>query len=124
MIHPTNSLRVLYPSSLKRNFTVCYAILYNFTNYKQIIQSVEFDRILGAEHFFVYNMSISNTTDALLRTISETRLADSHAMAASISEIHYQGQVLAINDCVYRNKGVSKYVAIHDTDEIIIPKQS
>uniref|UniRef100_A0A2C9LTM7 Glycosyltransferase family 92 protein n=1 Tax=Biomphalaria glabrata TaxID=6526 RepID=A0A2C9LTM7_BIOGL len=37
------------------------------------------------------------------------------------SEIHYQGQVLAINDCVYRNKGVSKYVAIHDTDEIIIP---
>nr|KAI8727729.1 glycosyltransferase family 92 protein F13G3.3 [Biomphalaria glabrata] len=118
---PTNSLRVLYPSSLKRNFTVCYAILYNFTNYKQIIQSVEFDRILGAEHFFVYNMSISNTTDALLRHYQRRGLLTVMQWPLPISEIHYQGQVLAINDCVYRNKGVSKYVAIHDTDEIIIP---
>ncbi|KAI8750475.1 uncharacterized protein LOC106054153 isoform X1 [Biomphalaria glabrata] len=118
---PTNSLEVLYSLPSQRNFTVCYAALFNFTNYRQIIQNVEFNRVLGAEHFFVYNMSISSATDIVLRHYQKRGLMTVIQWPLPASEIHYNGQVLAINDCVYRNKGISKYVVIQDTDEFIIP---
>ncbi|XP_055897871.1 beta-1,4-galactosyltransferase galt-1-like [Biomphalaria glabrata] len=120
---PTNTLQVLYPSLPRRNFTVCYAMLFDLTNYSQIIQNVEFNRVLGAEHFFVYNMSISSATDAVLRHYQKRGLMTILQWPMNISGIHYFGQVLAINDCVYRNKGVSKYVVIHDTDEMIVPNR-
>ncbi|KAH9495561.1 hypothetical protein Btru_013598 [Bulinus truncatus] len=118
---PSNSLSILYPSILKRNFTVCYASLFNFTNYHQIVQNVEFNRVLGADHFFVYNMSVSPETDAVLQHYQQRGLLTVIKWSIPISEVHYHGQILAINDCVYRNKGVSKYVVIQDTDEFIIP---
>ncbi|KAI8750460.1 beta-1,4-galactosyltransferase galt-1, partial [Biomphalaria glabrata] len=56
-------------------------------------------------------------------TLSETRLLDRHRVAHSSRGITYHGQKLVINDCVYRNRGASRYVAIQDTDEFLIPHQ-
>ncbi|XP_043975925.1 uncharacterized protein LOC122832845 isoform X4 [Gambusia affinis] len=37
-------------------------------------------------------------------------------------DIHYFGQITALNDCLYRNMYRSKYVALHDIDELILPQ--
>ncbi|GFR70084.1 UPF0392 protein F13G3.3 [Elysia marginata] len=106
----------------KREFTVCFASFhsnYNFTS--QLVQSVEMNLLLGAEHFYLYNTSISRSTDAVIR----------HYQALGIftvvqwpvpNESWYKAQMALINDCTYRNRNQSEYVVFTDTDEFIIPR--
>ncbi|KAH9488529.1 hypothetical protein Btru_062177 [Bulinus truncatus] len=118
---PTNLFKVFYPPPLQRNFTVCHAGLYNYRNYKLLIQSVELNRVFGAEHIFVYNISVSNETDAVLRYYQKQNFLTVIPFLLPVSQAQYQGQILAMNDCLYRNKGVSRFIAFVDTDELIIP---
>lgn len=37
-------------------------------------------------------------------------------------ELHYLGQIPALNDFIYRYMYQSRYVALHDTDELILPQ--
>uniref|UniRef100_A0A8C1DGZ6 Glycosyltransferase family 92 protein n=1 Tax=Cyprinus carpio carpio TaxID=630221 RepID=A0A8C1DGZ6_CYPCA len=39
----------------------------------------------------------------------------------SPGRLHYFGQIPALNDCVYRYMYQSRYVALHDMDELILP---
>uniref|UniRef100_A0A8C9ZSE2 Glycosyltransferase family 92 protein n=1 Tax=Sander lucioperca TaxID=283035 RepID=A0A8C9ZSE2_SANLU len=39
-------------------------------------------------------------------------------------DIHYLGQIPALSDCVYRYMYQSRYVALHDMDELILPHWS
>ncbi|CAL1548969.1 unnamed protein product, partial [Lymnaea stagnalis] len=118
---PTNEVRIAYPKTLRRNVTTCYAVLFNYLRPLQLIQSIEMNRVLGSQHFFVYNHSVSNTTDAVLRHYQRLGLLTVLQWPLPPSDIWYHGQVLAINDCIHRNKFVSRFVAVQDTDELIIP---
>ncbi|KAH9514281.1 hypothetical protein Btru_028598 [Bulinus truncatus] len=118
---PANTIKVFYPLPLQRNFTVSYGILYSFKHYKQLVQNVKFNRVLGAEHVFVYKLSVFKQTEAVLKYYQKQRFMTVIEWTVPVSELHYFGQDLAINDCVYRNKGVSRFVVIQDTDEFIIP---
>uniref|UniRef100_A0A2C9KGK9 Glycosyltransferase family 92 protein n=1 Tax=Biomphalaria glabrata TaxID=6526 RepID=A0A2C9KGK9_BIOGL len=121
---PTNSLLVLYPQALQRNFTVCYSMLYNYNTPYQLVQNVEFNRVLGAEHFFLYRESVSSAVDTVLKHYQRRGFLTVIEWPIPVGEIHYHGQILSLNDCVYRNRGVSRYVVIQDTDEFIIPHQN
>ncbi|GFN96209.1 hypothetical protein PoB_002271500 [Plakobranchus ocellatus] len=106
----------------RREFTVCYAAFhsnYNFTS--QLVQSVEMNLLLGADHFYLYNTSISHATDTVIR----------HYQALGIltvvqwpvpDESWYYAQMAVVNDCLYRNRNQSEYVVFSDTDEFIIPR--
>ncbi|KAK3759539.1 hypothetical protein RRG08_045823 [Elysia crispata] len=106
----------------KREFTVCFASFhskFNFTS--QLVQAVELNLLLGAEHFFLYNTSISAATDTVIR----------HYQALGIftvvqwpvpDESWYFAQMALINDCIYRNRNQSEYVVFTDTDEFVIPR--
>ena len=37
-------------------------------------------------------------------------------------DMHYHGQLAAINDCLYRNRNSTKYLAFNDLDKYIIPR--
>ncbi|CAL1533252.1 unnamed protein product [Lymnaea stagnalis] len=118
---PTNQLRVLYPRERLRNFTVCHAALFQYSNAGQLVQSIEVNRVLGADHFYVYNLSVSNATDAVLHRYEKLGLLTVMQWQLPQDNVWYRGQNLAINDCVYRNRLVSRYVVIQDTDEFIVP---
>ncbi|XP_055897971.1 beta-1,4-galactosyltransferase galt-1-like isoform X1 [Biomphalaria glabrata] len=120
---PTNSFLVLYPERIQRNFTVCYSMLFNFNTPYQLVQNVEFNRVLGAEHFFLYRESVSSAVDTVLKHYQRQGFLTVIEWPIPVGEIHYHGQILSLNDCAYRNRGVSRYVVIQDTDEFIIPHQ-
>ncbi|CAL1548906.1 unnamed protein product [Lymnaea stagnalis] len=82
-----------------------------------------YNRVLGAQHFYVYNHSVSNTTDAVLRHYQRLGLLTVMPWPLPTLEVWYYGQILAINDCVYRNTFVSRFVVIQDTDEYIVPNR-
>ncbi|KAK3104540.1 hypothetical protein FSP39_004568 [Pinctada imbricata] len=114
-----------------RNFTVCVSPLFNnFNRRSEIVEMIELNRILGAQYFFFYNYSISNGVNLILNHYKDLGLVEtiSWHLPAKIKtrnpeEINYFAQFAAINDCLYRNKGVSQYVVYQDMDEFIIPRK-
>ncbi|CAL1548595.1 unnamed protein product [Lymnaea stagnalis] len=118
---PTNQLLIHYPQRAERNFSVCFPALHNFTQAKRLVETIDISRALGADHFFVYNHSVSNATDAVLRRYQKLGLLTVMPWPLPNLDVWYYGQNLAINDCVYRNRFVSRFVVIQDTDELIVP---
>lgn len=121
----------------KHNFTVCISAMFDFTNVLQFVQSLEMFKLLGVSKVFVYNSSHSDEMQRVLDYYNETAFLEVIPWPMSKflnvsrgwlpshdpGDIHYYGQIPALNDCLYRNMYLSKYVALHDIDEIILPQE-
>ncbi|KAF7662210.1 hypothetical protein LDENG_00242500 [Lucifuga dentata] len=48
----------------------------------------------------------------------------SHSWLPELSpgDLHYYGQIPALNDCLYRYMYQTKYMGLHDKDELILPR--
>jgi hypothetical protein len=118
-----NRLPVIYPGPRVRNFTVCYSVLHStFKMATQLIESIEMNRILGAEHFMIYTNSVSLEVDQILRRYQEDGLVTVFQWPLPTNDTHYYAQVLALNNCFYRNRNTSRFVVVVDTDELIVPR--
>ena len=116
----------------RHNFTVCLSPFNNhYSDSRQLIEWIEMNRIFGATYFTFYSFSMSPSVHAVLNYYRDISIADVLQWNINIVDesllvddriLHYYGQLAAINDCVYRNKRVSKYVVIIDVDEFIVPR--
>ncbi|BFZ19499.1 hypothetical protein BsWGS_22538 [Bradybaena similaris] len=119
----TNQLQITFPGTLSRNFTVCYSVLHSrFSSAAQLIQSIEMNRILGADHLMVYIYSVSPAVDQILQRYQQDGLVTVLPWPIPTKESWYYAQTSALNDCFYRNRNISRFVVVVDTDEFIIPK--
>lgn len=123
--------------SFPYNFTVCISTMYNFTNVLQLVQSLEMLQLLGVNRVVVYKTSCSPETQRILDYYTQKGLLEvipwslsrylkvSRYWQPSLGpgELHYFGQIPALNDCLYRYMYQSKYVALHDIDELILPQK-
>ncbi|XP_068122212.1 uncharacterized protein [Hyperolius riggenbachi] len=125
--------------SVSSNFTVCISSIFGgYNNVLQMVQSIEMYKILGASRVTIYNTSCSQNIDKVLHHyIEEGTLEvlpwpiDQHLKTSKewryseglTSQVGYYGQTAALNDCLYRNMYKSKFVLLHDIDEIILPVQ-
>ena len=78
---------------------------------------------MGAEHIFIYNQSVGPNVEKLLKYYDDDQ---GLVTVLQMEKVHadltwYHGQQLAINDCIFRNRNVSEFVAVIDTDEYILP---
>ncbi|CAG5128737.1 unnamed protein product [Candidula unifasciata] len=80
------------------------------------------NQILGAEHFVVYNYSISPAVDQILQRYQQDGLVTVLPWPVPTLDVHSYGQMAALNDCFYRNRNISRFVVVVDTDELIIPR--
>lgn len=91
------------------------------------IQYFELNRMLGAEYFIVYNHSLTDKkNEEILHHYKRIGLAEivqwQLPPLVEVPEgVWYQAQLTMLNDCFYRNKGVSKFVVTTDIDEFIMP---
>ncbi|XP_045193716.2 uncharacterized protein LOC123549585 isoform X2 [Mercenaria mercenaria] len=133
---PMNLLDIQYvrsPYVDKHRFTVCLSPLnFRYNRDYEIIEWVELNRILGADKFIIYNYSSAINVARVLDYYSERGLTevvqwnlpvgvDTWPRENKTVEIYYFGQIAALHDCLYRNKGVSEFIVNLDVDEFIIP---
>jgi hypothetical protein len=115
-------------SIAKFQFGVCIPPLFGNISQHRIIEFIELLRILGAQHFVFYAYVISQPIADVLKYYSKKALVTMvpWPLPPAISgdtEIWYHGQILAINDCLYRNMPRFEYLAFNDIDEFIIPRK-
>ncbi|XP_054598291.1 uncharacterized protein [Nothobranchius furzeri] len=122
--------------SFRYNFTVCFSAMYNFTNVLQLVQSLEMLQLLGVNRVVLYKTNCSADTQRVLDSYTEKGLVEvipwSLSKYLNVSrrafpnkspgDLHYFGQIAALNDFLYRYRYRSRYVALHDVDELILPQ--
>ncbi|CAI5692612.1 uncharacterized protein si:zfos-464b6.2 isoform X1 [Oreochromis niloticus] len=122
--------------SFPYDFTVCISTMFDFTNVLQLVQSFEMLQLLGVNRVVVYKTSCSPETQRILDYYTHKGLVEvipwSLSRYVNVSrswlpehgpgELHYFGQIPALNDCLYRYMYQSRYVALHDIDELILPQ--
>jgi len=123
-----NIIEVAYvvTSQPRHKFSMCLSPIFGTPSTLQdLIQYFELNRILGAETFLVYNYSLSLTahnsvlqyyTDKGLVSVIQWKLPPVVA-----AHVWYNAQMLMLLDCMYRNKGHTKYLINTDIDEFIVP---
>ncbi|MBN3299465.1 YSNK protein, partial [Amia calva] len=118
-------------------FTVCISTLFgNYNNVLQFIQAMEMYRLLGAQKVLVYKSSCSPQLQSVLDYYKalgvlevipwnihlHLNVSSGWLYSVHPGDLHYHGQVAALNDCVYRSMYTSHYVVLNDIDEIIVPR--
>jgi len=115
---------VEYPA----NFSVCVPPIFgNFDAVPDLVEFVEVNRLLGAEKFHFYNNSIGRRADACLWEYVRRGVVDVQpwSLPSSVFDVvYYRGQILAINECLYRSMYRTKYLVIQDLDEFVVPMRS
>ena len=136
---PRNLVRVVYPhrhrSSAQRgdadyavNFSVCVPPIFgNFDIVSDLVEFVEVNRVLGAQKFQFYLESVGPRVAPCLREYARRGIVDIQpwTLPSDIVRIlHYHGQIMAINECLYRMMYKTKYLIIQDLDEFVVPMSS
>lgn len=105
---------------------LCVPPLHGNIPISNLIQFIEIYKTLGVNHFFMYEMNISAKVSQILK-----HYANQHILTTLPwnipdnvrNKVWYNGQVAAIQDCLYRTMQQSyDFAAFVDIDEIIVPK--
>ena len=115
-----------YDSDENVRIGVCVSPMYGKINLSNLIQFLELLKLQGVHHMIVYKMTISKSVQVLFDyyqskgdiTVVNWRLPS----FVQINQIWYNGQILMIQDCLYKMMGNFDYVAFLDLDETIIPR--
>lgn len=130
----SNEVKVkkILSDSIERNFTVCVSPLHmHYNETDRLLEWLNIHTILGVEKVFIYVHSCSPEVAKILEVFQFKRFVEiinwplsgylciPHSKAEKF--LHYCGQIVALNDCLYRSKVYSTYIAVLDIDEFIIP---
>ncbi|XP_012258986.2 uncharacterized protein LOC105687714 isoform X2 [Athalia rosae] len=131
-------VRILYPengisrSEVTTDFmAVCVGVSRNnFDRALNLVEYIEFYRMMGVGRFTFYNNSISARANAVLeyyrdRGVVDVMNWDLPPYYVSERTLRVDGMFAALNDCLYRSSFHKKfkYVAIVDVDEFIVPRK-
>jgi len=84
--------------------------------------------VLGAQYFYIYNHSTNDTgvksvLDYYVNMgVAEVIPWNLPARLHENTSIWYYAQLTMLNDCMLRNRGISRFVVSTDLDEFIIPR--
>ncbi|XP_049869352.1 uncharacterized protein LOC126369102 [Pectinophora gossypiella] len=127
---PTNFLNVINPFPDSEDYLsslhVCVKPFdFSYHRVDWMIEWIELNRLLGVSHFYMYNDSVSDQMECLLRYYARQGLITvlPWNMPISHDDIRTTGQNAAFNDCLYRSKSTAGWLLIIDTDEVVMPRQ-
>jgi len=97
---------------------------FHYNKTLELLQFIELNRILGVTKFTLYNDTVGDEVDCLLRHYQSLGLVEVlpwQLDMTSQKEIRTEGLFAALNDCLYRNMNKFKYLVMIDLDELIVP---
>ncbi len=113
--------------STKAKFGVCLqGPVYDIKDPQIIVEFVELHRALGAEIITMYVQTASPLVWKAMQQYADEGLVDlinwNLTFVKDAGYVHYKGQSLLVNECVYRNMYRVEYLAMNDLDEVIVPQ--
>lgn len=105
-------------ASHKFEVSIC-AIFQNEAPYLK--EWIEFHRLLGVEHFWLYNNSSSDNYLEVVNPYVEKGIVELIDWPSPVSENWLTYQREAYNDCISRSKARTRWLAVIDIDEFIVP---
>uniref|UniRef100_A0A8C5Q196 Glycosyltransferase family 92 protein n=1 Tax=Leptobrachium leishanense TaxID=445787 RepID=A0A8C5Q196_9ANUR len=124
------------PYQFEYDFLMCTSALFgSYNNILQFVQAMEMYRILGVQKVVIYHTDSSSELKKVLAHYIEHNFLElipwpitSYINVSSgwhypehPGDLHYYGQTAALNDCIYRYMYKTRYMALHDLDELILP---
>lgn len=110
-------MKFIHPSNVseKKNYKVSICAIFK-DEAKYLKEWIEFHRVVGIDHFYMYNnFSSDNYKDILSPYIDE-------GIVDLIDWPVKQGQIKAYEDCISKYKDETKWIGFIDIDEFIVPK--
>ena len=110
------------------NFTVCVPPMFgSFDDVSHLVEFIEVNRVFGAEKYQLYVESVSPRVASCLREYARRSIVEIQpwTVPPNIAPFIYQhGQILAINECLYRLMYRTKYVVVQHVDQFTVPMRS
>ena len=128
---PTNSsewFKVHSSTDIRKNrFEVCVPPLFGKIDDTNLIAFIELARMFGAERIHFYNHKVSPSVLAVLSYYRELGVVSVlpwklDSRFKNTKRLHYNGQSVSIQDCLYRNMFSTQFLAFMDIDEMFVPK--
>ena len=114
-------------NTYRGEYGICIPPLHGHISVDALIEFLELSQILGASYFTFYDFEISKNVSNVLNYYEGKGLAQvlSWKLPSYISEsdVHYYGQIFAMQDCLFRSMNHLDFVAFNDLDEYIVPLQ-
>ncbi|CAH1777529.1 unnamed protein product [Owenia fusiformis] len=123
----TNKVKVHHQKlESKIDFGVCLeGALYGNISADLIIESIEFNKMMGAQKIIVYIESVQEHIMPILQYYQKQGILEyiewKTKRYLKNLDIFYYGQPLLLNDCLYKMKHHTKYVTFVDIDEFLMP---
>ena len=106
-------------------FSMCVPPIFGNVSQAKLVEFMELSSILGAEQVMFYNFSVSASVSRVLQYyVSRGRAAVTPwpLPAAVDSGMWYHGQLVAVEDCLYRHMGQADFLTFNDIDEFMLPR--
>eukprot|EP00516_Mucochytrium_quahogii_P003433 CAMPEP_0203758230 /NCGR_PEP_ID=MMETSP0098-20131031/10989_1 /ASSEMBLY_ACC=CAM_ASM_000208 /TAXON_ID=96639 /ORGANISM=" , Strain NY0313808BC1" /LENGTH=1117 /DNA_ID=CAMNT_0050650533 /DNA_START=114 /DNA_END=3467 /DNA_ORIENTATION=- len=109
------------------NLVECSAPIHHMTGVKWLIEWIEYRRAFGFDHIHLYFSDIVDAVKEVLEPYLQEGFVTFHDWTGvpeypRLKGVHItnweHGQRAARNDCYFWNRGVSKYIAFSDIDEV------
>lgn len=97
---------------------------YEYNKVENLIEFIELNRLLGVNHFVLYNHTVGTEVGCVLRRYMLDGIVSVlpwQLDIASQKEIRTEGLFAALNDCLYRTMYRFRFVLMIDLDEFIVP---
>jgi hypothetical protein len=101
------------------NYLSACAIFQNEAPYLK--EWIEYHRLLGVEHFYLYNNSSQDNYNKVLKPYIKKKIVSLLQWPSPFGLDWTPFQVEAYNDCITKVKNITKWLAILDIDEFIVP---
>ncbi|XP_019769099.1 glycosyltransferase family 92 protein F13G3.3 [Dendroctonus ponderosae] len=134
---PLNMLKVIsnYPEGKKwdanelepdvKKMAVCVKPLhYDYNKELEFLEFIELHRIMGADHFILYNHTVGPQVNCLLKKYQQQGIVTVLPWELPIQsqkDIRTEGIFASLNDCLFRTMYKFSHVIFLDFDEFIIP---
>ena len=92
---------------------------------EDLVTFIEMQRLLGADIFTMYFLDVPEDAEYFLTNTYKNKvdIIHWHKLFRERDPIHYYGEVLAIQDCLFRNRHRVNYLMFVDLDEVIISRR-
>ena len=105
-------------------FSVCTGkALYGEIDPQWIVHWIELNRALGASYITILIQNVTENLYKVLLPYVEEGIVEMIDWRISIFDIHEKGMWASLQECIYRNVNRAQYLALHDSDEILVPQK-